>query len=773
MLPCVFMNSPRFIVTRILGITVSGLDRMIRTAVYHRPWIIAFYLVLGLAMLPGVLKVRQNNSPETFFVQDATALQQYADFEFTFGRDRTLRVVLEGDGVWTSQGLTWIADFEQQAPKLRGVIAAAGLYGHHGFRFEQWPPPDPAAFRTEVLNDPLDRHAAWINEDATTVTILVALYRLSPADQQISLLEIERILDTVPHDVRASMLGLPEVNRAMDQALIDIMVVFFPLLVVLAVVLLSVCLRHPAQVLVPLLLVSICLVTPLGMMGYLGIEINLVLIILIPLLFVISLATAVHVLMCFRRYQRNGLATRAAVLETYKIKRWPVIWTGLTTGVGFGSFMLSAVPPIKNLGSLSVFAITFMTIAVLTLYPALLAGIRSGSGSDTFERWAEQRGEWWAAWSVQYSKRVFIIFALSAMVLLAGTPMLRIESNVLTYFNASHPMRAELSRIQNSGIGVMGAELVLTRPVTGDDTSSDAQPRFDLPAELNRIVALSDQIRSLDLVLGGISAGDQVHGISRYRSATEHRSETAVEEALEYMREETGKQQMLTYFLSADADQARISMLVPMLGFTSLEPLFDQALNLAKEHFPKAEILLTGQYPLVLAAQKTLLETMLISLSLTLLCIALIFRLVLGSSHLMIRALLPNVWPVVVVLGVMGWSDVPMDSTTVMIAAAILGLAVDDTLHSLGNFRRLVIDQEASQAAVTTLKRTAPAHILTSLILAAGFAAIGLSAFLPVARFGQLSALAILAALLADLLLVPALLAACSAPVLEKLKPVN
>jgi len=156
-------------------------------------------------------------------------------------------------------------------------------------------------------------------------------------------------------------------------------------------------------------------------------------------------------------------------------------------------------------------------------------------------------------------------------------------------------------------------------------------------------------------------------------------------------------------------------------------------------------------------------------LSITLLCIALIFRLVLGSSQLMLRALTPNLWPVLFVLGIMGWSGIPVDSPTVMIAAAILGLAVDDTLHSLGSFRQLVETRTGAEAAVMTLDRTAAAHVLTSLILAAGFAVVGRSEFLPVARFGDLSALAILAALAADLILVPALLAASPQRALEKL----
>ena len=605
---------------------MAGRDRLVIWIIRHRYWVIAFYALLGLAMAPGVLQIRQDNSPEIFFVRDAEALQQYEAFEFKFGRDRSLRVVLEGDGVWTREGLAWMAEFEREAYNIRGVVGAAGLYGHHGFRYDQWPPADPAALRKEVLADPLDHNAAWVNDDATMVTVLVGLYRLSPADQSQALADIERRLATLPANIDATMVGLPEVNRAMDAAFIDILFLFLPSLVLLSTRLLAVWLRQWAQVVLPLALVSLCLLVPTGMMGYLSVSFNLVLAILLPLLFVITLATAVHVLLCFRRFQGDGRGVAAAVEDTFRIKRWPVIWTGLTTGVGFGSFMLSAVPPIGDLGLWAMLSIAFMTLAVLTMYPAMLACIRPDKTLDGFERHAEKLGERMAVWSVRQPRRVILAFATSTLLLCAATPLLRIESNVLTYFKDNHAMRIDLSRAQDRGIGVIAAELLLVRTGLDSDQPLAADSRFDSPAQLNRLADLADAIRALPGVLGGVSAADQVHGISRYRYPDDHRSETALRETLDYMRADSGKQQMLNFFLTAAADQARVSILVPMLGFNELEPVFAQAMDLAQDHFPDTRPLLTGQYPMVLAAQKTLLRTMLLSLSLTLLCIALIFR---------------------------------------------------------------------------------------------------------------------------------------------------
>ena len=130
---------------------------------------------------------------------------------------------------------------------------------------------------------------------------------------------------------------------------------------------------------------------------------------------------------------------------------------------------------------------------------------------------------------------------------------------------------------------------------------------------------------------------------------------------------------------------------------------------------------------------------------------------------------MPNLWPVLVVLGTMGWAGVPIESATVIIASVVLGLAVDDTLHSLGSFRRLAGRLPAGEAAVATLGETAGAHVLTSVTLALGFAVCGLSELAQVARFGRLSAIAILAALVADLVLVPVLLARAPRRAIDRL----
>ena len=196
---------------------------------------------------------------------------------------------------------------------------------------------------------------------------------------------------------------------------------------------------------------------------------------------------------------------------------------------------------------------------------------------------------------------------------------------------------------------------------------------------------------------------------------------------------------------------------MPTAGFETVDPLADTALSLARAALPGATIEVSGQYPLLLAMQRYLISTLAWSLLLTLPVLAVTFYVLLREVKGTLYALLPNLWPVLLILGGMGWCGVPLDIATVMVASITLGLVVDDTIHTLAHYRTLSAELGERAAVADRMEKTAPAYLLTGVILALGFGVCALSGFAPTARFGLLSAIAILIAVVADFTLVPAL----------------
>lgn len=723
---------------------------------------LAVYAALAVAMAFGAARLTLDNSAEAFFVRDAGALERYRRFEHEFGRDRALRIAFRGPGLWSREALAWAGRVETEAAALPGVLGVAGLRGRHGRGDAAWPPYDPAAFRRAVLADPLDRNAGWVGRDGDTITALVGLYRLDPDRQRLALADLERLLAQPPPGVEAELVGLPILQRALDRAVLDLGRRLMPLLALLGTALLAAVFRRPAEVLAPLALVAVCELAVLGTMGWLGISLDLITVLLPPLVFVVSLATGVHVVARFRALAHGALAHRGgrdrlrAVVATYRDKGWPVLWAGVTTCAGFGSLTISPVPPVRALGACAALGFAFMTLAAVTLLPALLAGGGADRGwgrrvvarrnSSGFELWAAQRGRRWAAWAARRPSLPFALFGAAAALALAGAARLEVDVDLAGYFRPGQPARDGLERLERAGVGPVAADLVVTR---------GRGPRFDTADGLAVLSRLGAALREEPLVMGVVTGADLAAA-----AASDERAGTGdgPHSALERMPSEPDLDRLRATLLADDGGSARVMLLVPMAGFDRLGPALERCRARA-ERIAGAEAWITGAYPLVLAAQRSLLATLIGSLALTALVIAAILRGLLGSARATLAALVPNLWPVLFALGAMGWLGIAIDSTTVMIAAVALGLAVDDTLHTLGYFRRTLGHRGPAAAAVTALARAAPALILTTALLTAGFALVATSSFLPVARFGALAALTLTAALAADLLLLPALLA--------------
>jgi predicted RND superfamily exporter protein len=311
-------------------------------------------------------------------------------------------------------------------------------------------------------------------------------------------------------------------------------------------------------------------------------------------------------------------------------------------------------------------------------------------------------------------------------------------------------------------MGVFAAELVLSYRNSNHDKREEEAASFQDPTAQQKLARLSSLLRSQPLVYGAVSSGDLVEAAIRSILVEGEVNDNIRWMALGMMQTVPEGRQVLRALVTADGQSARVTLLVPMLSFNRMGPLFQRVIAEAEKVFPGAETWITGQYPLILLAQQTLLRGLMVSLSMTLLCIVLVFILLLRSIRLTFLVLIPNLWPVVLVLGGMGWLKLPLDSVSIMTASIILGLAVDDTFHTLGYFLRLAPRCGPAKAVENTLERTAPAHILTTVILAGGFIACALSDFLPVSRMGVFATAAIFLALVGDLLLIPALLARSS-----------
>lgn len=745
---------------------------------YHRLWLVVA-LALAVLALPGFVRLESDNSPSVFFVRGSESVERFHRFADSFDSDETLRVVLEGPGLWTPEAVRWWGSLEDRIAEVPGVVRVTGLHEH--YRRFGWPPADVDAFRQQALANPLDRGVGSISADGSIVTILVQIPDSSQAPSAATLEALERLLAEAPTGVEVRCAGLPALNHELDRSSAEIARLYFPLLILFTLALLAWVVRRPVEIAIVIGFVAFCQLMVLGIMGYVGARLNLVLAVLPPLVFVISLATALHLLLRFRHLcsdeptepgrGREKLEARRASLAAASMmaeKGWAVFWTGVTTVVGFASLAASPVAPVRSLGLWAGLALALATWAALVFLPSALVLVqRDGpSPGDGFEERVARMGERWARWARQRRLGVLAVALTVTGLALLGLPQIRVESNALRYLAADHPLRTTVARLEASGIGVAAVELLVTLP----DREGGAPPPFGSAIEVDRLADLGATLEQEPGIFGVVNAGVVLRDAARYVPSTPMNAHMRQQMVLDGLRQDAQGRGVLDALLSDNRRIARSTAFVATQGADELEVLRHRIEELATLEFPEAEVETTGQYPLLLEAQQFLISTLVIALALTFGVVALVLRWILPSNRLAFLALVPNLWPVIGALGFMGWVGMPLDIATVMMASVVLGLAVDDTIHTLGHFRALAPEHGRAVAIDRTLRATAPAYLLTGLILVAGFGVCGLSDFAPIARFGGLSALGIGLAVLGDLFLVPALLALVPEEVCNRLK---
>ena len=195
--------------------------------------------------------------------------------------------------------------------------------------------------------------------------------------------------------------------------------------------------------------------------------------------------------------------------------------------------------------------------------------------------------------------------------------------------------------------------------------------------------------------------------------------------------------------------------------FQQMRADIDEMMAELKTKYPRTEVSITGIFALAMQASQYLTENQAITFGIALVAVSVILLLVFGSFKVGMIALIPNLIPALLTLGLLGITGVPLDFFTMMLAPIIIGISIDDTVHFISNYQlQLAKDGDVNAALRRTMAETGPGVVFTSLILGLGFGIMAIASAAGTSNMGKFGALAIFMGLLNDLFLLPALLLA-------------
>jgi predicted RND superfamily exporter protein len=516
--------------------------------------------------------------------------------------------------------------------------------------------------------------------------------------------------------------------------------------------------------------VGLAVVWTMGLLGWLahwGWAQNSLTQVLPPLVLVIGVCDGIHLVSSLAaRVRAKPLADAQARLDLVDASvadvAAPCVMTTITTVAGFLAFTTVELESFVRFGVMAAAGVTFALILCFTLLPILLVRVTPSSlgARRASERWDRALAAI-VAWPAARPRTVVAVAGLAGAVAAFGMTQLAIDARFEELYGEDSRVVRWVDFVSEHLRRPDTLEVVLQLP---DDA------RLDDPAVLETVAETGRALASIDTLGPAHSVTDILawtHRLVRGDDPAWQRiGDTPEDNAalLGVARLLLGRpgRDGLARWVAADDRAVRISV---ESGKTPQEPL---RRAMAAVHRQLDERLppgwsgeATGPLAVVHDMIDAIRSTQLRSFAGAAVAVGIVVAIFLGSVRWALLALVPTVLPVVVTLGAMAGLGVPLDVGSAMVAAVVLGIAVDDTIHLLEHFRRRRrAGQSEARAMAEAVRHVGRALVTTSIALAVGFSALALSPWKSVAHFGLLSAVAIVGALASCLVVLPALVRA-------------
>jgi predicted RND superfamily exporter protein len=587
-------------------------------------------------------------------------------------------------------------------------------------------------------------------------------------------------------------------------------------ILIFVIVTLAVIFRQLRWVVLPLSTCAICLIIILGFLSWIDWRLTVISSNFVALLLIITLALTMHLIVRYRELHRDqpDASQEQLVTATVTSMAKPCLYTVLTTMVAFLSLVVSNIRPVIDFGWMMTMGISLALVIAFIIIPAgmmLLGKGKNSGGNDNsaavtavFSNFTERHGG------------AVLLIALGLGVLsVIGITRLEVENRFIDYFRSNTEIYQGMEIIDASLGGTTPMDIILQAPTFaepvqndafdaefseysddafgedafasveagtsdygddafGDDafggdafgtdaTSSDSNQLTDTywftSAGLADLAKLQAYIESLPEV-GKVSSLVQIYDV-----ASDLSGHKLNDFEIAFMRKSFGPEiynQMVAPYLIEDIDETRIQLRAMeteglLRRADLLEKIRDYAVN--EVGIAPEDIRFTGLLVLYNNMLQSLYKSQILTLGAVFVGIMLMFLVLFRSAKISMIAIVPNFLAAGIVLGGMGWTGIPLDMMTITIAAITVGIGVDHAIHYITRFQReFAVDGDYVAAMHRAHASIGLALFYTAITIIVGFSILALSNFIPSVYFGLLTGLAMTAALLGSMTLLPKLI---------------
>lgn len=741
-------------------------ERYGRWLTRHRTGLLALILVLTVAAVFAINERVKDGAPVDFtpqamFMGDGDEWKRLQSYEAEFGvEDNTMVILVEGP-VNSSEGLDFLQKLhdaiakQDQVESVDSVLnAAIAVSGDDGMitiidAVSDDPSPLLRATRDPFLSPLL------VAPDASAATLRVqlddrlqAIADLSPVVQRVT--ETTRSI-APPDGYTVHITGIPFVRAEVVDLMIADEMVFFPLVTLMFLITIVALFRRLWLGLVPLIGVLIATTWTMGVLLASGAVLNILSVLTPTLVLVIGVADGIHLVSRYQEELAKKRDPEGAMGTTLRHMTVACFLTTFTTAAGFASLLIADTKVIRDFGSQASIAVMITFFAVVVVVPTLLAWL-------PVERVGRPRGTLKHPFYLKLSQLVIgrprtIIAVTLTLTLLAGWAGRGVstDSGLLEMYRPGHPTWSAVQTAEEKVGGVIPIFIHL----------EGESGQMMEPEVLKKVAALETVLQGFDLTGATVSPAGWVQHFHTLLTGQNGWPESREAVAQELLLAEMAGDLPITKVLSADAGRARILAITKDAGGREF---------LAAKHILESEasrifagtgidVDVTGDGMLASHGVDQLIRDLLSSLLLMLGVIVLTLFILLRNIRLTLIATLPNLVPLVFILGALGVLGADLQTSNIVSFTVAVGLAVDDTIHFIVRYREERRSGLDTALAITnTFNGAGHAIVLTSILLISGFGILAFSPLNSTHFFGTLACVTMAAALIGDLLILPAML---------------
>jgi predicted RND superfamily exporter protein len=708
----------------------------------------------------------------------------YNNFLDKFGEEGNLIVLAVNDStLFTPKKFTaWnkLSEKLQTYPAVENVISIGNLKKLQKFsdpnRFEmvplvkkeKWDSTKVAGYKDEIFNKlPFYDNLVYSNNSKTVQTALYIKKEIVNSKER-KIFVIDELVPLikefeVDNDINVYVSGMPYIRTLNSQNIIDEIGLFIGGALLVTSLIFFFFFRSFRATLISMITVLIGVMWAFGVIGLLNYEITVLTALIPPLIIVIGVPNCIFLINKYQQEIKNhGNQAKSLQRVITKVGNATLL-TNVTTASGFATFILTDSKLLKEFGvvaSINILAIFVLSLVIIPIIYSYMSLPKDKHLKHLNKKWIGGFVDWVEGMVRDHRIAIYIGTIALLLVSIIGIYTIKTSGSLLEDMPQEAAFFKDIEFFEEEFNGVMPLEIMIdTKKPKGALKLSTLKKMERLENTIEEVPELSSP---LSLVrLAKYSKQAYYNGNPKYYQLPTSQEQNFIAPYLKGISSE-GKGNLLNSYLDTTGQYARMTTFMKDIGTEEMERIETGLWPQINKIFPpdRFNISLTGKALIFQKGTTYLVKNLIISLSLAIFIIALLMAWMFRSVRMILISLLPNLLPLIVTAGMMGFLGIPIKPSTILVFSIAFGISVDDTIHFLAKYRQELKanNWKIKRSVYAALRETTVSMFYTSIVLFFGFSVFMISSFGGTVALGGLVSATLLFAMLSNLLLLPSLL---------------